>query len=172
MNAGSVRMLGKRALYGVVAGTCALIGIAALVLQFATRPSRAPLASARRRRRRPGDRAGRQRRDRRRRAEHAPAAASAVRAAPWSRRRHRADASSTDRAGHDRRATPRRVVPRAGDHARRATAVAPRPRWRAGVGGPPASPLERQARCTEILQKASLEKITPAETDFFKRECK
>jgi len=24
----------------------------------------------------------------------------------------------------------------------------------------------------EILQKASLEKITPAETDFFKRECK
>jgi hypothetical protein len=37
---------------------------------------------------------------------------------------------------------------------------------------PTASPLERQARCTEILQKASLEKITPAETDFFKRECK
>nr|HET7858144.1 hypothetical protein [Caldimonas sp.] len=35
-----------------------------------------------------------------------------------------------------------------------------------------ATPLERQARCTEILQKASLEKITPAETDFFKRECK
>ena len=34
------------------------------------------------------------------------------------------------------------------------------------------SPAERQARCTEILQKASLEKITPAETDFFKRECK
>jgi hypothetical protein len=34
------------------------------------------------------------------------------------------------------------------------------------------SPEERQARCTEILQKASLEKITPAETDFFKRECK
>ena len=30
----------------------------------------------------------------------------------------------------------------------------------------------RQARCTEILQKASLEKITAAETDFFKRECK
>jgi len=34
------------------------------------------------------------------------------------------------------------------------------------------TPLERQLRCTEILQKASLEKITPAETDFFKRECK
>jgi hypothetical protein len=34
------------------------------------------------------------------------------------------------------------------------------------------SPEDRQARCTEILQKASLEKITAAETDFFKRECK
>jgi len=34
------------------------------------------------------------------------------------------------------------------------------------------SPEQRQARCTEILQKASLEKITTAETDFFKRECK
>ena len=34
------------------------------------------------------------------------------------------------------------------------------------------TPQERQARCTEILQKASLEKITSAETDFFKRECK
>jgi hypothetical protein len=34
------------------------------------------------------------------------------------------------------------------------------------------TPLERQTRCMEILQKASLEKITPAETDFFKRECK
>jgi serine/threonine protein kinase len=32
------RGIGKRALYGIVAGTCALIGIAALVLQFATRP--------------------------------------------------------------------------------------------------------------------------------------
>jgi hypothetical protein len=35
-----------------------------------------------------------------------------------------------------------------------------------------ASPEQRQALCTEILQKASLEKITAAETDFFKRECK
>ena len=30
---------GKRLLYGVIAGTCALIGVAALVLQFATRPA-------------------------------------------------------------------------------------------------------------------------------------
>ena len=37
---------------------------------------------------------------------------------------------------------------------------------------PVGTPAEGQARCIEILQKASLEKITPAETDFFKRECK
>jgi hypothetical protein len=37
---------------------------------------------------------------------------------------------------------------------------------------PPATAAERQARCTEILQKASLERITPAETSYFKRECK
>jgi hypothetical protein len=45
---------------------------------------------------------------------------------------------------------------------------------RPAVPAPPAAltAVERQARCTEILQKASLEKITSAETDFFKRECK
>ena len=37
---------------------------------------------------------------------------------------------------------------------------------------PPATAAERQARCTAILQKASLERITPAETNYFKRECK
>jgi hypothetical protein len=46
----------------------------------------------------------------------------------------------------------------------------------ASVGQPtgvaPGAPVDGQARCIEILQKASLEKITPAETDFFKRECK
>ena len=40
------------------------------------------------------------------------------------------------------------------------------------AAAPGPAPLEGQARCIEILQKASLEKITPAETDFFKRECK
>ena len=37
---------------------------------------------------------------------------------------------------------------------------------------PPATDSERQIRCTGILQKASLEPITTAETDFYKRECK
>jgi hypothetical protein len=50
--------------------------------------------------------------------------------------------------------------------------VAAPPAASAAVAGPAAVvPVERQARCIEILQKASLEKITPAETDFFKREC-
>jgi hypothetical protein len=43
---------------------------------------------------------------------------------------------------------------------------------RAVAAAPGAAPLEGQAHCIEILQKASLETITPAETDFFKRECK
>jgi hypothetical protein len=37
---------------------------------------------------------------------------------------------------------------------------------------PPATPGERLARCTEILQKASLEPISAAETEFFKKECR
>jgi hypothetical protein len=53
----------------------------------------------------------------------------------------------------------------------------PRRRRRAAAGpadelAPPGTPAERQARCTEILQKASLASLTPAETVFFKRECK
>ncbi|MEO8524092.1 MAG: serine/threonine-protein kinase [Caldimonas sp.] len=37
---------------------------------------------------------------------------------------------------------------------------------------PPGTEAERQTRCTGVLQKASLEPITRADTDFFKRECK
>jgi hypothetical protein len=36
----------------------------------------------------------------------------------------------------------------------------------------PTTPAERQALCLEILQKASLEPISQAETAFFKKECK
>ena len=36
----------------------------------------------------------------------------------------------------------------------------------------PVTEADRQTRCIEILQKASLEQITPAETLFFKKECK
>ena len=49
-----------------------------------------------------------------------------------------------------------------------------------GIGKPPvpaelvapATPAERQMRCLDLLQKASLEPISPAETAYFKRECK
>ncbi|MEO6363589.1 MAG: protein kinase [Caldimonas sp.] len=37
---------------------------------------------------------------------------------------------------------------------------------------PPATAAERQALCIDILQKASLERISAGETDYFKRECK
>jgi hypothetical protein len=37
---------------------------------------------------------------------------------------------------------------------------------------PVAPPAERLTRCTDILQKASLEPISPAETEFFKKECR
>ena len=45
----------------------------------------------------------------------------------------------------------------------------------AGSAAPPATaavPVERQARCIDILQRASLERISPADADFFKKECK
>ena len=48
-----------------------------------------------------------------------------------------------------------------------ASAVAP-----PSGGEPPAGPIDLRVRCTEILQKASLERISAAETEFFKRECK
>ncbi|HEY2187486.1 MAG TPA: serine/threonine-protein kinase [Caldimonas sp.] len=169
MQSAHARGLGKRALYGVIAGTCALIGIAALVLQFATRPA-------------PGNAA-------------TPAASTAHSAAP-------APTATTMTAAAiappPARAT---AAPRAATATTPAPSTAPAPRA-AVAGTAPAitpaatpagrgpaqtartsaliatpsivatTPLERQARCTEILQKASLEKITPAETDFFKRECK
>jgi serine/threonine protein kinase len=138
MGARPMHSVGNRALYAIVAGTCALIGIAALVLQFAARPG--PRASV------------------------ATAASTPARTTPS------ASALPTATA-----ATPAAtaVLPSTGmttpirspvTVAAAAASVAPTL--------PAAVPIERQSRCIEILQKASLEKITPAETDFFKRECK
>jgi hypothetical protein len=53
-----------------------------------------------------------------------------------------------------------------------ASAALPRATAPSDELAPPATAAERQARCTEILQKASLERITVAETTYFKRECK
>ena len=184
MRAGNVRTLGKRALYGVVAATCALIGIAALVLQFATRPTRVPLATA---------------------AVHAasaplvatPTAAATTTTAPLALpaatpKPNLAAASTATPRPTVAAATPRAVpLPAATSPAPVAVAL-PTPGPTAPPTTPPAAtrasapavaalasaapapsvpPIDRQVRCIEILQKASLEKITPAETDFFKQEC-
>ena len=190
MQTTQARRRGKRAVYGVIAGTCALIGIAALVLQFATRPTlRGALPAAASA------------------ARSVSAPTTAVPAPPTPA--HVATPATTGTSpapGAQLRATARPSTPMPAP----TTAPAPRPTG-AGAAAPtrvatsaahvppqaaaqpvqpavaigatartaPASaaivvssPAERQARCTEILQKASLEKITPAETDFFKRECK
>ncbi|MGZ8260514.1 MAG: hypothetical protein ACXWUL_08185, partial [Caldimonas sp.] len=172
MRAAQARGIGKRALYGVIAGTCALIGIAALVVQFATRPPpRAPAASA---------------------ARTAPAAAVPGPTAAPATTPLATPAQKTAIAPATATATlapvakpatqaPARLATTAPAAKTPATTTATPPRAapptaRAQPAAAPAivaaTPAERQARCTEILQKASLEKITPAETDFFKRECK
>jgi hypothetical protein len=190
------RGIGKRALYGLIAGTCALIGIAALVLQFATRPPARGSAAA--------------------------ASATAARTAPapaTPAAMHTAPANPSTATAATPTAPTTTAAPPLAAPALRSTATTPpvaagrattathattsavsppgpgstpaalRPARQPAAAGPTTStsaaattaatapivvttPLERQLRCTEILQKASLEKITPAETDFFKRECK
>ncbi|MEO8310998.1 MAG: protein kinase [Caldimonas sp.] len=175
MKTAQARVLGKRALYGVVAGTFALIGIAALVLQFSSRTaSRAPAATA------------------------APAgnpltvakplAPAATIAKPMSPATVPARAAAPTPAptptpvpARTPTATTTRPAPVTAATTPTATptptpaptvASAPPPRTAAAPAPAALTALERQSRCTEILQKASLEKITSAETDFFKRECK
>ena len=181
------RIFGKRALYGLVAGTFALIGVAALALQFYARQSAHPVgalpavappalpASATT----PPETI----------AAPAPAAPVVVQAS----RRPGAPASAPVVLVTPRptvmpapAATPQPVAATVPAASPPPPVVIP-PTARAGSppGAAPAAPLvpqedlsppataaERQARCTEILQKASLERITAAETSFFKRECK
>ena len=144
---------GRRAVYGLVAGTGALIGIAALALQFYARQT---------------GHAG----------SVALVSAPSVIATPG-RPASQAVATVAGRAlaGAEGLA-PAAALPAAPASA---SSVAPQPApIRAGqsANAPGARPAasgdltERQARCTEILQKASLERITAAETSFFKKECK
>ena len=196
-NAGARILPGKRALYGVVAGTFALIGIAALVLQFATRSAgrvspaiaasaatqRAPAAgSGCRRRRRPRPRPRTSRSTRRRRLRRdATATQPTATPAPAAAATRAADARTRRRRLRFPRLRRCRRRPRGGSWGHRDRGAARRAGHRAlPAPVPMAAPAplvatsaeNRQARCTEILQKASLEKITAAETDFFKRECK
>jgi len=221
--AGARVLPGKRALYGVVAATFALIGIAALVVQFATRSAgRVPPASAT-----PTA------------TQRVPAAAgpatptspaaiatatatatapATATAIPSPNANHQTTAPTTAatptpstvtatqptvkpaaapvtaatpppaatpalvQAAPAPTAVPAALPPTASRTATAATATAAPPAAPANARSLPpvpmaapivaTSPEDRQARCTEILQKASLEKITAAETEFFKRGCK
>ncbi|MBV9890657.1 MAG: serine/threonine protein kinase [Rhizobacter sp.] len=153
------RAIGKRALYGLVAGTFTLIGLAALVLQFATRPApRVPAAA-------PGARTVAAASSDSRAA--APAASAMTAAATTT-------VATTPFAHAQGTASAAARTSRPPPVAKATTSSAATASTTAAASAPivVSSPLELQARCTEILQKASLEKITPAETDFFKRECK
>ena len=180
MRSGAGRHLfGKRALYGLVAGTGALIGIAALGMQFyarqTSRPgspipvaaSPAPVAPVT---------------PRATIAAPTPAAAvvneTAGAASPTSSLAPAAALSRAPAAGASTAAAPTALAsapaiatPAAGrtGPVSATPAVVPAP---PDDLTPPTTAAERQARCTEILQKASLERITAAETNFFQRECK
>jgi hypothetical protein len=160
MKSGRMRSFGKRALYGVVAGTCVLIGVAALVLQFATRPApRVPLATA----------------------ASPPASgplASAVAPRPSPRIAKAVPASIPATVTATATHAPASAAATARAPIKVASAQAPAPAAAIAAPAPIVTvapgpvPVERQGRCIEILQKASLEKITPAETEFFRKECK
>jgi hypothetical protein len=177
---GAVRHLfGKRALYGLVAGTGAFIGIAALAMQFYARQTSrvasatrviaapAPVASAM-----PATSFAAL-------AQTPPAAVETTRATPALLQ---VTAAPSRASAVPARPAPPTTMPAPTAAAAPGATLAPRP----GPPGappvaapappedlsPPATATERQMRCTEILQKASLERITPAETNFFKRECK
>ena len=201
MQAAGAHAWGKRALYSVIAGTCVLIGVAALVAQFAGRSAaRAPQAAA------SASAAARVAPAEAPRVATAaaPKLASASAPAAGSRRASagpnangtaNANASSTSTrstpsspvvatatatpaattpAAFGKSATPAVTnAPVAAASVPRNIATAPALKPVAAPSpAPPATPMDLQARCTEILQKASLEKIAPAETEFFKRECK
>ena len=215
-SAGARALPGKRALYGLVAGTFALIGIAALVLQFANRSTSrvAPAAAASATAQRLPAATGSATTPSANRLPTAPAnqapiasanqapagnqpltataraAATATPPAPTTTPAAAApippaapatQLAAKPTAASVATATPPSPAPsRTGPEAAatvRAPATQPAARSLAPVpmAAPAlvaASPEQRQALCTEILQKASLEKITAAETDFFKRECK
>ena len=169
MPATRVPGIGKRALYSVIAGTCALIGIAALVVQFATRPAgrvavpppatSTPLVRSQMTPPVPVPTV----------APATPAVPTATPTTSTTTSTATASAATTSAATTTASArSPVTPAPRAASTKARTTPVAAVP----AAPNVAATRLEREARCTEILQKASLEKITSAETDFFKRECK
>ena len=143
MTSGPRPAAARRVLYGVVAAACALIGIAALVLQFAARTERSGIACRGVGARLHGS-------------DNVAASACDASGRLPSLRRRRSPSRPRLPCPSPRRRC-RSPVPRAGSCRDRRTAR-------------PESSVRRAA--LDILQKASLEPITPAETDFFKKECK
>ncbi|MEO8080744.1 MAG: serine/threonine-protein kinase [Caldimonas sp.] len=142
------RAFGKRFAYGLIALTFAMIGVAALALQYYGRKAERPALAA------------------------TPAALPAAIVVPPGSAAPPASA-----------ALPAPAVPAALPAV--ATAVPPPTVSPAPLQVPatttttatppvlePTSPAERLNRCTYILQKASLEPISAAETEFYKKECK
>ncbi|HZV93946.1 MAG TPA: protein kinase, partial [Caldimonas sp.] len=157
---------GKRALYGLIAVTCALIGLVALVFSYQDRGERRTASAT------------------------PPAASSpstvsnagpavAVAASPVVAK---AVASIAPSAPVSPVSPPPTLVadrlPNATAATTAARAAAPVTAAAATLAATPGRPpdattaADRQTRCLDILQKASLEPISQTETDYFKRECK
>jgi serine/threonine protein kinase len=166
MKHSKLRSISHRMQYGIVAGTCALISISALLVHFANEPAAiaAPRPTTQVAAPKP-------------RPLPTPIAAPVVTAAAAARAP--VAASTPERTP----APPQPPPPATATATATGTATATATTKPVTVAAAPASvaqptgvapgvPVEGRARCIEILQKASLEKITPAETDFFKRECK
>ncbi len=177
MRAGMARgAFGKRAAYGLIALTFALIGIAALTLQYLGRQAARPaLATAA-----PGVVPTRPALPESP-AAPAPTATAALPVqaatgpglpvpAPAARTAPAAAPAPAPVPAQTAARTPPALVDAVASRSSPAplpTAAVPRP-----SAALAAAPPDRPARCTDILQKASLEQITPAETEFYKRECK
>jgi serine/threonine protein kinase len=151
--------LGKRAAYGLVAVTCVLIGLAALALDYYGRHAQRPVAAA-------------------------PLPPPAELQAPVVPVRPAATppvmaVAPASVAPPPVVAPPLMAAPVVTSASTAVATIAPTSAVPAIVKPPipaelvaPTTPAERQARCLDILQKASLEPISPAETAYFKRECK
>ncbi len=141
------RAFGSRAIYGLVAVTGVLIGVAVLALDFYGRQSpRVTPAGA---------------------APPAASAAALVARVPASAAAMPLVAASASASLPAAAAAPAPAPAPTPEPATVAPVRASTPEQAA-----PASPAERQARCLDILQKASLEPISQADTVFFKKECK
>ena len=171
---------GKRALYGVVAVTCFLVGAVALVIQFYMRQATtgAPVAATT---------SGA--------AAVMPGGMSAATTLPVPVPAIVGPAVTTTALPLPPPAAPPtppstrpdlgRATPQTTPQATPTATTPVTPATPPAVAGTNAAPIaapaaatpvagstERQARCIEILQKASLEPISAAETEFFKKECR